>query len=94
MGLFLNSCVAGYVATEPSYIENSRPDRPSNLHVWIDGDWVWSNRTKVYVRNNGYWSKPSRGRTYIAGHWQSSPRGSRWVPGHWQGHGRMMNHVN
>ena len=42
IGLFLNSCATGYVATEPSYVEYSRPQRPSDLHIWVNGDWAFN----------------------------------------------------
>ena len=85
MLLFLDSCsTTGYVATEPEYVEYARPARPSDLHVWIDGDWVWNRQTSGYVRQNGYWQIPSRGRTYISGSWQTSPQGYRWESGHWE----------
>ena len=83
--LLLNSCsTTGYVATEPLYVEYTRPAAPSNIHVWVDGDWIYNRQTHVYVRQNGYWQKPSNGRTYVSGHWQVGPRGRSWAPGHWQ----------
>ena len=81
----LKSCnTTGYVATEPTYVEIARPERPSNLHIWIDGDWVYSRQTHTYMRKNGYWARPNHGRTYVSGHWQLTPRGRYWIPGHWQ----------
>jgi len=94
VGLFFTSCEAGYVASEPSYIESTRPSRPSDLHIWIDGDWRWDQRSNTYKHNDGSWQQPRHGRTFVAGHWQSSPKGNHWVNGHWEGHSRMMNHVN
>jgi P pilus assembly chaperone PapD len=85
MLLTLGSCTSqGYVSSEPTYIEYERPNRPSNLHIWIDGDWVYNRQTKVYVRQNGHWQKSSRNRTYVAGRWQSTPMGLVWQTGHWQ----------
>jgi hypothetical protein len=84
MGLFVNSCSLGYVATEPVYVENARPARPSNLHVWIDGDWVYSRQTNAYARNSGYWEMPRQNRSYVSGQWQSGTRGKYWEKGHWQ----------
>jgi len=92
-GLFFNSCFTGYVASQPTSIEIIRPSRPSELHIWIDGDWSYNQRSHTYVQRNGYWAKPHRGRTYVSGHWQNNARGHSWVPGHWQGHSRMMNHT-
>jgi len=85
MLLVLGSCsTPGYVTTEPTYTEYARPERPSDLHIWIDGDWVYNRRTSLYVRQQGHWQKPSRGRTYIAGSWKSTPQGLRWENGRWQ----------
>ena len=85
MLLFMGSCsTQGYVSSEPTYTEYARPERPSNLHVWIDGDWVYNRQTRLYVRHNGHWQIPSRGRTYISGNWKSTPQGLRWETGHWQ----------
>ena len=92
MGLFLNSCMEGYVTTEPTYVEYSRPQRPSELHIWVDGDWVYNRTTHVYVQKNGYWQQPRQNRTYVSGHWQSSPRGHYWVSGHYQNHRRHGKH--
>ena len=85
MGLFINACTStGYIETEPVYVENTRPPRPSDLHVWIDGDWVWSRQTNGYIRQDGYWERPNEGRVYITGRWEVSPRGKYWAKGHWQ----------
>ncbi len=81
----MNGCTtSGYVSSEPSYMEYSRPERPSNLHVWINGDWIYNRQTHVYVQGNGYWQVPRNGRTYIEGRWQTKPQGHRWQSGHWQ----------
>jgi hypothetical protein len=84
IGLFLNSCMAGYVASEPAYTVYERPPQPSNLHVWIDGDWGWNYQSHTYVQRAGYWEQPRQGRTYVSGYWQSTPRGKSWSKGHWQ----------
>jgi hypothetical protein len=91
IGLFLNSCMEGYVATQPTYVEYSRPQRPSELHVWVDGDWAYNRSTRVYVQKNGYWQQPRQNRTYVSGHWQSSPRGHYWVSGRYQRQGHHGN---
>jgi len=88
----LSSCYTpGYVSVEPTYIETKRPNRPSNVHVWVDGDWVWRQQTHNYVYKNGYWSKPYRNKTYISGRWQSTQQGSQWNSGHWQRQGQVQN---
>lgn len=84
IGLFFNGCMAGYVATEPTYVEVSRPARPGNDYIWINNDWVWNRQNHVYVQNNGLWEKPNQRKTYVSGHWQASPRGQHWVSGRWQ----------
>ena len=85
MLLTLGSCTTqGYVSSEPTYVEYARPERPSNLHIWIDGDWVYNRQTQLYVRQNGHWQKPSRNRTYVTGSWQSTPQGLRWQSGYWR----------
>jgi len=83
-GLFLNSCMAGYVATEPAYVEYSRPARTSDLDIWIDGDWVFNQSSHMYVQNNGYWHRPQQNRVYMKGSWQSTPRGKHWEKGRWE----------
>jgi len=93
--VLLNSCdTTGYVASEPAYVEYSRPAAPSNLHVWIDGDWEYNNHSHVYVQRNGYWSRPSQGRVYQTGHWQSSPKGKSWSKGYWKKNGRNNDRNN
>ena len=84
IGIVFTSCMGGYVASEPTYVDYARPQRPSETHIWIDGDWNWNNRTHVYVQRAGYWEKPRMGQSYVAGSWQSSQRGKSWTKGHWQ----------
>jgi hypothetical protein len=84
IGLFFNGCMAGYVATEPIYVEVSRPARPSNDYIWINGEWTWNRQSHVYVQNTGLWERPNQRRTYVSGHWQASPRGKYWVSGRYQ----------
>ena len=84
MGLFFNSCIGGYIATEPSYVETVRPERPSNLHVWIDGDWIYNRQTRAYSHNEGSWQQPRPGRVFVSGHWQTTAKGRRWAPGKWR----------
>jgi hypothetical protein len=88
VALFLDSCFAGYVASEPTYVEYSRPERPSSQHIWIDGDWGWNNSTHVYVQKAGYWDRPRQGQSFVSGHWQTTPKGKSWSKGHWQKQGR------
>ena len=89
--LILNSCTAGYMAYEPSYMEYDRPVRPNNLSIWIDGDWNWNNRSQQYYQKNGYWDSPRQGQTYMSGYWQSTSKGKTWSKGHWQSDGNKRN---
>jgi hypothetical protein len=83
-GLIFTSCMGGYIASEPAYTQYERPPRPSQTHIWIDGDWNWNNSTHLYVQQAGYWDKPRQGQSYVAGSWQTTPRGKSWSKGHWQ----------
>jgi hypothetical protein len=84
VAISLNSCIAGYVATEPSYVEYSRPVRPTTTSIWIDGDWNWSIQTHTYVQQNGYWDRPRSNQSYRAGYWQQTPKGKSWSKGRWE----------
>jgi hypothetical protein len=81
--LLFNACSAGYVASEPSYMQYDRPSRPNEYAIWIDGDWNWSSRSQQYYQKNGYWDSPRQGKTYMSGYWQSTPKGKTWTKGHW-----------
>jgi hypothetical protein len=94
MGIFLNSCASGYVATQPTYSEYTRPPQPSALHIWIDGDWSYSRQTHAYVQQNGYWTKPNPNRIYVLGQWQTTPKGKYWTKGRWQKKEREENRHN
>jgi hypothetical protein len=92
IGLLFNSCMAGYAVSEPAYVEYSRPPRPNNLSIWIDGDWGWNNQSHVYVQRSGNWQNPRQGHSYVSGHWQEGgPRGKSWSKGHWQSEDRQRN---
>ena len=89
IGVCFNACTSlGYVSSEPVSVEYQRPAQPSNLHVWINGDWAYNQHSHVYVQKHGHWEKPNRRRTYVSGHWQSSPQGQYWVSGYYQRNGR------
>ncbi len=92
--LLFNACTAGYVATEPSYMEYQRPGRPNEFAIWIDGDWSWNSRYQSYYQTNGHWDNPRQGRTYVSGHWDTSPRGKSWSKGYWQSEGSQKNRNN
>jgi hypothetical protein len=78
-----NSCSSGYVSVEPSYQEY-RPARPSNTHIWIEGNWYWDNRTRTYHHRDGNWTTPRNNHYYEPGHWIQTRRGYRWVDGRWR----------
>jgi hypothetical protein len=92
IGIVFNSCMGGYIASEPSYVEYARPQQPSINHIWIDGDWNWNNQTHVYVQRAGYWSAPRPGRSYVAGSWRTTQRGKTWSKGYWQKQARQPDH--
>jgi len=91
IGLFLNGCMEGYVASEPTYTEYPRPLRPSEFHIWVDGDWVYNQSSRVYVQKSGYWTRPQQNRVYIQGSWQSTPKGKHWQKGRWEKNGQQNN---
>jgi hypothetical protein len=83
--IFSNACMtSGYVTSEPVYTEYSRPPQPSNLHVWIGGDWGWNRSNRTYVQRTGHWQKPEQGRSYREGSWKTSEKGHSWTPGRWE----------
>jgi hypothetical protein len=89
--IVMNSCMGGYMATEPTYTEYARPPRPSQTHIWIDGNWGWNSHSHVYVQRAGYWEKPRVGHTYISGRWESSQKGKSWSKGYWQKDNQQRN---
>jgi hypothetical protein len=93
-GLLFNGCVAGYVESEPVYVEYSRPAPPSSMHIWIDGDWSYNSNSHGYVQRAGYWEKPRQGQNYVSGHWQSNPKGKSWSKGYWEKNGQKRNKHN
>jgi hypothetical protein len=92
--LFFNGCSAGYVATEPAYMQYDRPARPNEYAIWIEGDWNWSNRSQQYYQKNGYWDSPRQGQSYMAGYWQTTPKGKTWTKGHWHADDHQKDNHN
>jgi hypothetical protein len=84
IGIIFNSCVGGFIASEPVYVEYARPQRQHNNQIWISGDWGWNNQTHAYVQRTGYWTSPRQGQTYVAGSWKTTQHGKSWNKGHWQ----------
>jgi hypothetical protein len=93
VALIFTSCMGGYVASEPAYVDYARPQRQYDNQIWIDGDWNWNNQTHVYVQKAGYWDKPRQGQSYVAGNWQTTQRGKSWNKGHWQKDARQKNNA-
>jgi len=91
MAFCFTSCVPGYIATEPVYVESTRPQTPSPLHIWIEGNWLFNRQSHTYVHEAGYWQKPNQNRKYVSGHWQKTPHGSYWVASRWQRQGYSRN---
>ncbi len=60
----------------------SRPMRPSSFHIWVEGDWMWSNGRYYYKQ--GYWAVPRHGYSWVPGHWERGRHGWYWVNGFWQ----------
>lgn len=82
--LLSNACSPAYVRIQPTYEEGFRPPRPTNNHVWVDGNWNYNRQLKSYNRSNGFWSTPYRGRRYQSGHWGNNSRGYYWNQGRWR----------
>ena len=80
---FVDACAPAYVRDQPSSRNFDRPQRPSDAHVWRDGDWVWNRQSRTYHQRNGSWAKPRNGRSYRQGHWNTNRRGQYWVRGQW-----------
>lgn len=75
---FFTSCSAGYVASQPTYVETERPMKMYPSYIWVDGGWRWDNQSKSYYHQNGRWDRP-RTRAYNQGHWNNSSRGYKWI---------------
>ncbi len=76
-----NACSAGYVSTQPVYVEQVRPNRPSQNHTWIEARWTWNSGTHGYIHHQGYWKHNKKNHNYSPGYWNNSPRGYKWVNG-------------
>jgi hypothetical protein len=57
--------------------------RPSPLHVWIDGYWIWRGRRHEWVA--GHWELPPRGRgTWVAPRWDHRGKSYVFIEGTWR----------
>jgi len=69
-----------YWLPEPEYL---RPPRPSQRHVWVEGEWIWINNRYMY--QTGYWAVPEPDRIFVKGHWAQWPNNEwYWVNGYWR----------
>lgn len=84
LAFIFNSCAAGYVPEEPTYVVVERPYRPSNNHVWVNDGWNYNHRTRSYTHNEGNWAAPNNGRTYVPGRWKQNKHGYRWLGNRWR----------
>jgi hypothetical protein len=44
------ACSEKYVSEEPTYIEN-RTSRPSENHIWMEGNMIWNRQSQSYHHN-------------------------------------------
>lgn len=70
------------VSIQPERPVYVRPAAPSASHIWVEGDWVYTNGN--YAWHEGYWAAPRRGRVWVAGNWEQGRRGYYWRAGHWR----------
>jgi hypothetical protein len=94
IGIFFNSCMAGYETTQPSYMAYDRPQGYGGSQIWIEGNWNYNNQSHVYVQKQGYWVNPRPGHTYHEGYWQNNQHGKSWSKGHWQRDGQAHEDHN
>lgn len=80
----LDGCAGGYVSVEPTFYGVYVPARPSENHIWIEGNWHWNSGTRSYNYRDGYWMLPRQGQHYKPGYWDRTRRGYRWIPGEWR----------
>jgi len=66
---------------EPRYL---KPPRPSERHIWVEGEWIWVNH-RFYMYQVGYWALPEENTIFESGHWARWPNGEwYWVKGYWK----------
>ncbi len=82
--LSLGCASSGKVATKepPALRAETRPSRPFQEAVWVDGYWRWNGYDFVWVA--GKWMKPKKGHAWAPGHWQKTPKGWQWKSGYWK----------
>ena len=85
MLLLGTAAIAQVVAEKPIAPRTivQKPPRPSNDHVWIDGEWTWNDKTSTYEWERGGWTKAEAGKTYKPGYWRKVEDGWEYVPGRW-----------
>ena|SRR5450631_4328986 len=80
----VSSCVVHerYIVRErPSEVVYVRPAPPSQEHIWISGDWVWSGGG--YHWREGRWERRREGVRWYNGYWRNPKGGWKWTTGHW-----------
>lgn len=67
----------------PAPLNQVRPKRPGERHVWIPGRWAWDDARYTWIK--GKWVLPERDETvWIPGRWTAVKGGWTWVPGRWK----------
>ena len=67
-------------------VHHKRAHRPAHIkrgHVWIEGHWVWHQRSRKYVWVEGRVVKKKPHKTWVSGHWRQVRGGWVYVPGFW-----------
>ncbi|MCB0686565.1 MAG: YXWGXW repeat-containing protein [Saprospiraceae bacterium] len=55
-GLLFNDLQAKTVKPpRPEKIEEVRPEKPSEYHIWISGHWNWKRKAEEWKWTPGYW---------------------------------------
>lgn len=56
--------------------------RPSPMHVWVPGHWVWRGG---WVWQPGHWRRaPRHNAAWVPGHWAQRGPHWVWIEGHWR----------
>ena len=81
-GLY-GSSYKGYNTNLYRYANNRKSYRPSNRHIWIEGEWRYNRRLRRDVWYDGYWIAKKRNHKWVQGHNRSSNGARAWVAGRW-----------
>lgn len=67
----------------PALRAETRPARPSQVHVWVSGHWTWTRN--AYRWEKGYWIKPPHRRAvWVPAQWKKQRGGWIYVKGYWR----------